>query len=282
MKTRVLAAIPIGIILIAALILQSWVLLGLIVLLSVLAQKEIIGAAASDGTKIVSPVCYAANIIMPVCFLFLGSTAVYALAVFYMILLLLLFIVTMFKEDYGFEAFRSTLLCMVYPQFFFMFMYLVFVQFMGFEFIGSNPFIFLMAILPPIFSDTMAYFVGRACGKKKLCPKLSPKKTVEGAIGGVMGGVIAGFLVWLLFGSGIIWLSFNMHPAAVIIMGGVAAFISQLGDLAASFIKRHYGIKDYGHLIPGHGGILDRIDSMLFAFPTVYIFCMAAAFLTLI
>ncbi len=119
-------------------------------------------------------------------------------------------------------------------------------------------------------SDTFAYFTGITIGKHKLCPKLSPKKTIEGSIGGVVGatilGIIYGFVVNYFYSVN----DFNTTLFFAIVCA-VGAVSSQFGDLAASTIKRFTGIKDYGHIIPGHGGILDRFDSILFTAPGVYI-----------
>ena len=108
----------------------------------------------------------------------------------------------------------------------------------------------------------MAYFVGRSLGKNKLCPKISPKKTIEGSIGGIIGSIIVCGLFGVIFARGLI-----LHCFIIGALGGV---VSQFGDLTASVFKRKMGIKDYGNLIPGHGGILDRFDSVLFNAPLVF------------
>ena len=116
--------------------------------------------------------------------------------------------------------------------------------------------------------DTCAYCVGMLIGRHKLAPVLSPKKSIEGAVGGVAGAALLGFLFSTLFGAHMDEIA---NPqAACTIACAIAAVISQIGDLAASAIKRNHSIKDYGHLIPGHGGILDRFDSMLFTAPAIY------------
>ncbi len=116
-------------------------------------------------------------------------------------------------------------------------------------------------------SDTGGYFVGRFFGRHKLCPKISPKKTVEGAIGGVLFAVIASaaYCAVLQFICGV-------EPSWVIIclLGLVCSPIAQFGDLIFSFIKREQGIKDFGKLIPGHGGFMDRCDSILVVAPIVW------------
>jgi phosphatidate cytidylyltransferase len=118
-------------------------------------------------------------------------------------------------------------------------------------------------------TDTFAYFVGKAFGKHKLAPELSPKKTTEGAVGGIIG---AG-LMFLLYGwimSAFFALELNM--TRLFILGIICAFVGQIGDLVASAIKRHYNVKDFGNLLPGHGGVLDRFDSILFIAPIVYLY----------
>lgn len=117
-------------------------------------------------------------------------------------------------------------------------------------------------------SDTCAYCVGMLFGKHKFFPKLSPKKSVEGHIGGVVGAALIGFIYGIIFQDRITVIS-NPQVAFAII-SAAASVISQIGDLAASAIKRDYDIKDYGKLLPGHGGILDRFDSIIFTAPVVY------------
>ena len=117
-------------------------------------------------------------------------------------------------------------------------------------------------------SDTCAYAVGRLFGKHKLAPDLSPKKSVEGSIGGIIGSALIGVIFGLIM-SNFTGKSENLIIIFAVI-GGLGSIISQIGDLAASGIKRNYDIKDYGHLIPGHGGILDRYDSIIITAPIVY------------
>ncbi|GHU74770.1 phosphatidate cytidylyltransferase [Clostridia bacterium] len=116
-------------------------------------------------------------------------------------------------------------------------------------------------------SDTGAYFVGKNFGKHKLTPKLSPHKTIEGAIGGVVCAAVLAFL----YASILLELG-KTHDMRLLftITGVFGSALSQLGDLAASSIKRQTGIKDYGKLLPGHGGVVDRFDSVLLSAPIVY------------
>lgn len=116
--------------------------------------------------------------------------------------------------------------------------------------------------------DTCAYFAGTLLGKHKLAPILSPKKSIEGAIGGVLGSMLVAFI----FGYFIEFKLFNgaNNSLKYVIICFVGAIVSQVGDLAASAIKRNKEIKDYGNTIPGHGGILDRFDSVIFVAPFVF------------
>ncbi|MCL2437117.1 MAG: phosphatidate cytidylyltransferase, partial [Clostridiales bacterium] len=116
-------------------------------------------------------------------------------------------------------------------------------------------------------TDVMAYFTGYVFGKHKLCPTISPKKTIEGAIGGVLGSVILCGIFGYFFAYEAFWPNMFIHCMVIGALGGV---VSQFGDLTASVFKRKMGIKDYGNLIPGHGGVLDRFDSVLFTAPLVY------------
>ncbi|MCM0648591.1 phosphatidate cytidylyltransferase [Clostridium swellfunianum] len=114
--------------------------------------------------------------------------------------------------------------------------------------------------------DTTAYYVGRFLGKNKLCPKVSPKKTIEGSIGGLLGSAAAcGIFGFIIKSYGV-----NIDLIHFILIGLICGVFCQFGDLVASSIKRYVNVKDYSNLIPGHGGILDRFDSILFASVVVY------------
>lgn len=116
--------------------------------------------------------------------------------------------------------------------------------------------------------DTCAYCVGMLIGKHKMSPKLSPKKSVEGAVGGVAGAALLGVIYAAAIGKKLSGdVNYMLVFAVICAVGGL---ISMIGDLAASAIKRNHEIKDYGKLIPGHGGILDRFDSVIFIAPVIY------------
>ena len=143
---------------------------------------------------------------------------------------------------------------------------------------GYDAIFFILLILCFAWGgDTCAYFAGRAFGKHKLCPVVSPKKTVEGAVGGVLGSMAAGCvltLVYSLLSAKYNVISIQVQPKHYLVllgMGAVASVLGILGDLFASSVKRQVGIKDYGTIFPGHGGILDRFDSVMFIAPFVSI-----------
>jgi len=117
-------------------------------------------------------------------------------------------------------------------------------------------------------NDTFAYFTGVLFGKHKMAPKLSPKKTVEGAIGGVIGAAVLGAVFGYIVSGKLTEISNSVFVFAV--ASATGSLLSIVGDLAASAIKRNHEIKDYGKLIPGHGGILDRYDSVIFTAPVVF------------
>lgn len=135
--------------------------------------------------------------------------------------------------------------------------------------VDSGKFLVFLPLVIAFGSDTFAYFFGLFFGKHKLAPRVSPKKTREGAVGGLIGGVIGvlllegaarcatggGFLTW----------------AQVLLLGLLGSAVSQIGDLSFSVIKREFAVKDYGKLLPGHGGVLDRFDSVTFVAPFVWL-----------
>lgn len=118
-------------------------------------------------------------------------------------------------------------------------------------------------------NDIFAYLVGILIGKHKIFPNLSPKKSLEGFIGGILGAALCGFVYGFVFQHFVEAGEYN-YPLLFAIICGLGAFPAVVGDLVASAIKRNYGVKDYSNLIPGHGGILDRFDSMIFTAPIVY------------
>jgi len=133
----------------------------------------------------------------------------------------------------------------------------------------NGKYLYLLIFIGAWVSDTGAWFFGRLLGKHKLIPEVSPKKTVEGAIGGVLSAGAAfalyGFIVGQMDGA------LSPNYLILVVSGFICAAVSQFGDLIASLVKRHYGIKDYGKVFPGHGGVMDRFDSVLLVSPILYL-----------
>ena len=163
------------------------------------------------------------------------------------------FLIFVFNKDIDFITVTKIIIIGVYVVFFMYHMMLM----------NNSKFVWLVYIIA-FGSDTFAYFSGKLFGKHKLYPKVSPNKTIEGAIGGVIGSTILSLIYFN-------YLSINKY-FYIIIFSVSASVFSMAGDLMASKIKREYGVKDFGNLLPGHGGIMDRFDSVLFVAPTVYYF----------
>ena len=125
-------------------------------------------------------------------------------------------------------------------------------------------YLILLPLVAAFISDAFALFAGLAFGKHKLAPELSPKKTVEGAVGGFAGAVVCTMVYGAVLQFGF---QVPVDYLCLAVYGALGSAVSQLGDLSFSYIKREYGIKDFGNILPGHGGILDRFDSVIFCAP---------------
>lgn len=173
----------------------------------------------------------------------------------YVLLLIsiLLLIVPIINLKYNFIDSALTVLGFIYVGILFSFI----------PIISSKPngnFLIWLIFIGSWVSDTLAYYSGKYFGRQKLCPEISPNKTIAGSIGGFLGSTIG----CGIFGIIMINKIANVNLIDFILIGALCGIMGQLGDLVASSIKRYVGIKDYGNLIPGHGGILDRFDSILF------------------
>ncbi len=125
----------------------------------------------------------------------------------------------------------------------------------------------LIPLVSAFMSDALALFGGMLLGKTKLAPRVSPKKTREGAVSGLVGGMVGMILYRIFF---FLCTEVQLHLGWCVLLGLVGAALGQLGDLSFSCVKRQCGIKDYGRLLPGHGGVLDRFDSVIFAAPVIW------------
>ena len=175
--------------------------------------------------------------------------------------MLILLSIPVFSKKYNFYGAGVTIIGILYIPLFFGFIYLIR------AIPDKGLYLVWFVFIASWFTDTFAYFAGRAFGKTKLCPDISPKKTVEGAVGGTIGSIVGCVIYGVLIDKMTV---VHIPVIHLFIIGFVGAIISQIGDLAASSIKRNVGIKDYGKIMPGHGGVLDRFDSILFVAPIIY------------
>lgn len=258
MKTRILSGI-------LMLPLMAFVLIGGKVLvlgcffLGIVGIKEFYNGFSSLGVKASLPIglagtflLYSINI-----FAFDNMNTWIMLWIFTVVLMSLLYLFNV--EERKLEDGMVTMLGIFYVVFFSYHVVLV-------EQTGDTSKLVWLIFLAAFGTDIMAYFTGYFLGKHKLCPKISPKKTIEGSVGGILGSV----LLCGIFGYFVVP-EILVHCMIIGVIGGV---VSQFGDLTASLFKRKMGIKDYGNLIPGHGGVLDRVDSVLFTAPFVYYYIM--------
>lgn len=185
---------------------------------------------------------------------------------YFMITVILLLMALMFVYVFAFPKFTAnqvmaTYFSLIYAPVMLSFIFLT-------RQLNFGVYLVWMIFISSWISDTCAYLVGVLIGKHKLVPQLSPKKTIEGSIGGILGSAIVG----ALFGFFLLDKTLGGHQFGVMlfVIGAIGSVISQVGDLAASAIKRNHDIKDYGKLIPGHGGIMDRFDSVIFTAPMIY------------
>lgn len=262
MKTRIISAL-VGLVLLVAVLclLETAVLDIAVTALSVIAVYEMIKAVGLSEKKAFTAVCAAfAALFSSAYYQTFSSFAGYTEFLFGMIVLI--FVLADHKETKVTDA--------AFAFFFTLFIPRAFSVLLIFRSYGKTVSLFLIMLSLGVawLNDTCAYFSGYFFGKHKLCPEISPKKTVEGAIGGVLGDALLCCLFALVFGM-ITGYSVNWFSLAVFLP--IGAVVSIFGDLCASIIKRQFGIKDYGNIMPGHGGIMDRFDSWIFVAPVLYI-----------
>lgn len=235
------------------------VLLTALMLLSVIALFEVFNAYGYQKNKIFIVL----GIISSALFTFAKSFDLTILFAFLFIMFVLCVVIMLLKhnEILSKDIFTIMLLVILIPFVF---------SAIGYIKEGENGSIYVwIPFIASWVTDTFAYFTGKFLGKHKLCEKISPKKTVEGSIGGILGAV-AGFFVYFLAMGSYHGLSFNYLN--VVILAVTSSVLSQLGDLFASAIKREHNIKDFGSIMPGHGGVLDRFDSLLLTVPYIFLF----------
>lgn len=263
MKTRVISGIIIGLVLAAVLIPGGYVLAATLLTVSFISYFELTRATHvhENGKKVNAlEVCgYISIVLHYIQAMIVKDYSYYVFSIMFAFFLIMVVYVLNFPKFTATQAITA-FFCFVYAPVNMSFVYLLRIRPYG-AYLAWIPFIAWVC-------DTCAFFAGRAFGKHKLVPKLSPKKTVEGAIGGILGSVLVGVIF------GYILYTRETHDSrtivALVLITFVGSIIAQLGDLLASGIKRDHNIKDYGDLIPGHGGIMDRFDSVIFVIPCIY------------
>lgn len=253
-KTRLISGILLVIAALLTIISGNYVLFVTLLCVSLLGMQELYKAMGvhKDQTEFLELAGYLGAILYYVSLL-LGFERYGTMAIL-IALILIMFVYVFSYSKYNANQVMATFFGVVYVAVMLSFILLT-------RNLPDGKFIVWLIFLCSWGCDTCAYCVGMLIGKHKMAPVLSPKKSIEGAVGGVVGAALLG-VIYAVATHG------AMLEYAVIC--GVGALISMVGDLAASAIKRNQGIKDYGKLIPGHGGILDRFDSVIFTAPVIY------------
>ena len=247
LSVRVLSGL-IGIVLLLFIVYKGGILLNLsIYIVSIIGIRELYKAFEKIDINPVYPIGYIGSTMLLLAFIYKPELINLVLALSIIISMSLI----VFTKDRNIKDIGVTLLGIFYiPFLLFHIIYL-----------GNTKYIWLIFIIS-FGTDTFAYITGNLIGKRKLSPNVSPNKTIEGSIGGIIGAIVLSLIY-----ANLKDISSPIHIILISLMGSV---VSQIGDLTASKVKRYAGIKDYGFIMPGHGGILDRFDSIIFATPVVY------------
>ncbi|AIS52494.1 phosphatidate cytidylyltransferase CdsA [Thermoanaerobacter kivui] len=253
LKIRVISAIVGLPILFFVLIKGGAFLTAALIILSIIGLNEFYNATKQIGIRPVKIFGYLS--VLVIYFLENKLWNFDILVIISMILLLLL----LTNRKYTIKDYALTLMGIIYIPVFFLYIEKI-------REIPNGMYIVWFIFIVSWMTDTFAYFTGRFFGNHKLIPSISPKKTVEGAIGGIIGSIVGCVIFALLFPQS------NVSLYLGVVIGLLGSLVAQIGDLVASAIKRNCYIKDFGKIIPGHGGILDRFDSILFVSPFIYFF----------
>lgn len=256
-KTRLLSGIVLVIVLIATVGYGGYVLFGLLGVISLIGMHELYQVVDADK-KILGVVGYLAAVCYYALLLCKRMEYFPMLSILFLVCLMAVYVFT-------FPCFKSEQVMTAYFGLFYVAVMLSYV-YQTRMLPGGGVMVWLI-FLSSWGCDTCAYCVGMLIGKHKMAPKLSPKKSIEGGIGGIAGAALLGALFALAMNQ---WGNAQAAPLSCAVICAAGGAISQIGDLAASAIKRNHDIKDYGRLIPGHGGILDRFDSVIFTAPVIY------------
>lgn len=259
MANKVIFGIVAAAIIITAFFMGEIPLLVLFGILVIIATNELLSSMKKAGYRPIEVIAYIYAALFVPCYYFMGAYSLFAMSA----VVIIISFSTGLVMKRTIPDIVSSLLILIYP---FALVTIALFAVSPESAVGKTA--IALGVACGTFSDIFAFIAGSLWGKKKLCPNISPKKTVEGAIGGfICGGVLGSLLIWF---SQSLWLA--SFPLWILILVGLSlAAIAQFGDLTASSIKRAMDIKDFSGFIPGHGGILDRVDSALFAVPSAYI-----------
>ena len=269
MTKRVITGAAFAVLVLAGVIMQGWVMFTLISLAMIVSVFEMYRAIRTTGIEPVRWAGYffcAISIAAQAAAFYLSESmqmSMYALLISVMAAMVRL----VMRGKIAVDSLMATVFPMLYPGIF----YLALMDLLRL----ANPAVITVALVLSFFcasiNDVFALFTGMLLGKHKLSPILSPKKTVEGSIGGLVASVLFAMAVPTLVQLIFSWKPEFVSGLSVLpplwsfgILGLVAGALSQVGDLAASMVKRHCNVKDFGHILPGHGGIMDRMDGILF------------------
>lgn len=277
MIKRVITGAAFAVVILAGVLLQGWPMLALLSFAMVASTYEVYKAIRATG---IEPVRWAG-------YVFCGMTIAAECVAFYvpgemhvsMIALLLSVMAAMtrlvLRGKIAVESLMATVFPMLYPGIF----YMVLMDLLQFENRAAVTVALVLSFFAASVNDVFALFTGMLLGRHKLAPELSPKKTIEGSIGGLIASVlfsmaVPGLLKLLLGPASPLMAGHEALPPlwSFALLGLVAGALSQVGDLTASMIKRHCGVKDFGKLLPGHGGVMDRMDGILFCGAVCYVF----------
>lgn len=250
---RIISAIVMIVLVLSALIIGSWALVGFAIIVSLLMMFDVSSAFLKGG--------YNVNIFIMLALTLLIFPAVWFMeATGYIVLCALAFCVlamyVIFEKHHDFKNALASLFMLIYP----LLPATLFVLLSVYDVknnVITGKILITSAASCACISDAFAYFGGRFFGKAKLCPAISPKKTIAGSVAAIIGGGFCGIVLSFIF------ISIQIPFIEWLIIGFVCGVLSQIGDLFASLLKRFCGIKDYGNYIPGHGGTMDRMDSII-------------------
>ncbi len=257
-RERLISGIIMVMLIVITIFSGGYILLGMVTLISLIGLMEIY-RVENIHKSILGITGYLACIGLSSLLILKKEEHVFMLLIMFFLLLVAIYVLT-------FPKFKSSNLLMAFFGFFYIVVMLSYI--FRLRTMEDGLILTGLIFISAWGCDTCAYCVGMLIGRHKLAPKLSPKKSIEGSIGGILGAVLLGIIYALILKENITKLE---NPVLVFaIICGLGSVISQIGDLMASAIKRNYNIKDYGNLIPGHGGILDRFDSIIVTAPVIY------------